>query len=40
MAVVKASIAYRYNAIYRCMGYGLLLFAGGNAPRTFTTLYI
>ena len=40
MAVVKAGFACRYNAIYRCMGYVLLQFAWGNAPRTFTTLYI
>ena len=35
MAVVKAGLACRYNAIYRCMGYVLLLFAGGNAPMNF-----
>ena len=40
MAVVKAGIAQPVNAIYRCMGYVLLLFAGGNAPQTIITLCI
>ena len=35
MAVVKAGVVCRYNAIYRCLGYVLLLFAGGNAPTNF-----